>query len=195
MRQITGVHDNCLAEILSLAEDAIARVEKLQRTSERPAGLRRLRLLHALLNVSCMQFRVMDSLHRMRKFLLSVDRKNMSMEQRAAYQRLGEEALTYARSWQKIMADNMADRGMEGTITSYERVVVRFIRKFLDLYGTERFADDDGPTIHPCSRPHRFRIEQERRHEDALVCVFADRDHRPVRRHGAGCRSACVLAN
>ena len=135
---------------IARAESVLADVRAVLPSARRLAGVERLRFLAACLEATIANMRCNGHMHDMRQYLLSIDRTAMTPAQREEYTRLGHLALADAEHWMDIMAQQVADRGVEGNLTSFEHVVIRYIRRFIARYGTEPFVDDDAYGLDEC---------------------------------------------
>ena len=135
---------------IARAESVLADVRAILPSARRLAGIERLRFLAACLEATSANMRCNGHMHDMRQYLLSIARTAMTPAQREEYTRLGHLALADAERWMDIMAQQVVDRGVEGNLTSFEHVVIRYIRRFIALYGSEPFEDDDAYGLDEC---------------------------------------------
>ncbi len=121
---------------LEATRKAISLLDKLIAQSTRTVGLRSMRFYRAILQAGVEHIQAALKIKHMADYLKTVDRKNMTPQQRETFQALGDEALEPAYNWLRIMAANGVDRGVEGNIVSYHHVMVGYIKGFQGLYGT-----------------------------------------------------------
>ena len=124
---------------LETTRKAIALLDKLIAQSTRTAGLRSMKFYRAILQAGVEHIQAALKVKHMADYLKTVDRQNMTAQQRETFQALGDEALELAYNWLRIMATNCVDRGVEGNIVSYHHVMVGYIKGFQGLYGTIQY--------------------------------------------------------
>ncbi|MBN1555423.1 MAG: hypothetical protein JXA11_11815 [Phycisphaerae bacterium] len=127
------------AEQLETTRKAVDLLDRLIAQSTRTAGLKSMRFQRATLQAGVEHIQAALKVKRMADYLKTVDRTNLTAEQRNQFQALGDEALADAEKWLHIMASNCVDRGVEGNIVSYHHVMVGYIKGFQGLYGTIQY--------------------------------------------------------
>jgi hypothetical protein len=129
-------HEHTNDQRIQTTRRAIDLLDQLIAQSARPAGLRTMRFLRAVLHAAISHHQCATAMIRMAAYLKTIDKANPTTEQRQRFQALGDEALAHADAWLATMAAHCVDRGVEGNIVSYHHVVVGYIKGFQGLYGT-----------------------------------------------------------
>ncbi len=132
-------HEHCNDQRIQTTRRAIDLLDQLIAQSARPAGLRSMRFLRAVLLAAISHHECVTAAIRMAGYLKTIDKANPTTDQRQRFQALGDEALVHANQWLAIMADHCVDRGVEGNIVSYYHVMVGYIKGIQGLYGTIKF--------------------------------------------------------
>jgi hypothetical protein len=141
------VQEDALERSLPAVGRALELVDVLLQQSRRPAGTQLLQRLRCYLIASRHHFMVSDTMRRMRQCLLDADGRDWGDTERQRFEALGQEALAHAIQWMDHTARAIADRGVEGSLVSYDHVIITYIRRFLASYGTAPHPIEEQPGI------------------------------------------------